>query len=170
MEFVGLSLSFVQTITSLPSAILAVKQLAPNDGRRSAPGAECAYINFINSASAVIYRFRLIADLGVPPQIKGAAWTWPVAIQSQRALIDSTEVLIGAIGRIVALGSSKTLIEARNVTEAIHEIGTNWPAERWPKKVPGLLTGIEIAGERLGNFAHVVRDEMSVTEDNTGKA
>gem|GEM_PF-5445230 len=80
----------VQTITSIPSALASTKELTSKHSHGAA-GAEQAYDDFMTAATTVIYRFRLMAELGVPPPITGGLWTFPAVFRSSRVLTDATK-------------------------------------------------------------------------------
>ena len=149
----------VQTITSIPSALASTKELTSKHPHGTA-GAEQAYADFMGSATTVIYRFRLVAELGVPPSIKGGLWTFPVVFRSNQILTDATEQLLASIGRIALFGSTEALNEAKRLSDAIAEIGGKWPSQRWPARVPELIDAMEQASTCLGDFARVIRNEL----------
>jgi len=167
MDFFGFAFSFEQFMTSLPSGLASMKQLTAHENKSAAPGAEKAYVAFLQAATALVYRFGLVADLGVPPPMKGGLWTYPAVLRSHRVLVDQNEALLVALGQIVALGSTNALEAAFALTEAIAEVGKNWPAQRWPKTHQPLMDAIQTASNRLGDFAKAVRKELGTPTTTT---
>ena len=163
----GLFFSIEQIVTSFPSGLLSMKQLASHETKPAAPGAEKAYLAFIEAATSMVYRFGLVAEMGVPPTLKGSVWTYPTVLRSHRVLVDQNEALLVAFGHIVALGSTDALKAAGEMTDAIVEVAKNWPTQRWPGKHQPLMDAIQTASNRLGDFARTIRKELGTPPTTT---
>jgi hypothetical protein len=169
MDPLGFSVAVMQFMGSLPSEWLSMKQLISHDPRSAAPGAEKAYVAFITAATSLIYRFGLLADLGVPPRLQGGLWTFPAVMRSHRVLVDQNEALLVAFGQIAALGSTDALEAAGALAGAIAEVGKNWPSQRWPNRHQPLMDALHAAGERLGDFTRAVRKELASPTPSTSR-
>jgi hypothetical protein len=162
MNLFNLVTSGMQAASSIPGGLLSAKQLTSREPKGPAPGAERAYTAFISAAMSVLYRYSLMASLGVPPPLRGGMWTFPIVYRSHRVLADQNEAMLVAYGQIAALGSTDAFKAADEVVRAINEVALRWPKDvRWVERDEQTVAAMRAAGDRLADFSRHVHSEVT---------
>lgn len=104
------------------------RDVAPGD----IPTRRAAYLRFQGSAIQLSLDLQLLADIGLPPKVTGAAWTWPSAFRAFRRVQAEIAELSKATFEISVIGSRDVLDAAIHVGESLAAMVSRIPDERGP--------------------------------------
>lgn len=129
--------------------------VAPGDfGARSR-----AYIRFEDAATASVLHLQLLANIGMPPGLAGALWTWPAAMRSSRRVLEEMNETVASLFQIALVGSQDVLAAAVAAADAIGAVAAAFPERRRADR-SSFTVLVDEAVDRLGSYVDAARRDL----------
>ncbi|HEU0132975.1 MAG TPA: hypothetical protein VFQ85_18505 [Mycobacteriales bacterium] len=119
-----------------------------------------AYIRFEDAATASVLHVQLLANIGVPPGLAGALWTWPAAMRSSRRVLDEMNETVAALFQIALVGSQDVLAAAVAAAEAMGDVAAAFPGRRRAADRSSFTVLVDAAVDQLGSFVDAARRDL----------
>lgn len=128
---------------------------APGD----VPTRTSAYLRFQESAIQLSLDLQLLAEIGLPPGLVGAAWTWPSAFRAFRRIQREIAELSKATFGIGVVGSREVLEVTIRVGEALAAMASRVPEEKGPTSTTFQMLADDLTAN-LAAYADAARSDL----------
>ncbi len=159
-----------QAAEGFPVAVASALSLAPRRTQQEAPApappsqeARTAYLAYEAAAADFMLNLHLIAELGVPPRMAGALWTWPVVYRAHGKIVEAASRMVATFGQIVILGTYEVAERGCELAEALDAAAQALSVRRRRiTTTPDFRDKYQAAGKTFRAYLLAVRADMSL--------